>query len=164
MDLIAYYTIADCLANPLLLDSSPIIELKKESNDPEDTEFGEGFEFSTASFIDDDWLLVRAPDDFSPLGLWSMNDMKMARRITVEGKCGNLLAIDREWAWDLFEHPKLIHLESGKIEWAAPDIDSGRQNSSIIGDMELPVVAWDRENGRLAISAETSVHVLTLRR
>lgn len=164
LDLVAYYPIADCLANPLLLDACPTIELEKEPNAPEDIEYGERFEFSTASFIDDDWLLIRAPGDFSPLGLWSMDSRKMARRITVEAKCGNLLAIDHQWAWDLFEHPKLIHLESGKIEWVAADIDSGRQNSSIIGDMELPVVAWDRENGRLAISAETKVDVLTFRR
>jgi hypothetical protein len=164
VDLIAHYTIEDCLNNPLLLDARPIIELKKEPEDPENIEYGDSFEFSTASFINDEWLLIKAPGDSTPLGFWNMNSEKIVRRITVEGKCGNLLAIDDQWAWDLFEHPKLIHLETGKIEWAAADIDSGKQNSSIIGDMVLPVVAWDRETGRLAVSAEHKVEVLTTRR
>lgn len=148
----------------MLLDASPIIELEREPDNTEDTEFEESFEFLTASFVNDDLLLLRAPGDNMPLGLWDMNSRKMVRKITVEGKCGNLIAINDQWAWDLFEHPKLIHLETGKVEWAAADIDSGRQNSSIIGNMELPVVAWDRENGNLAISAENRVEVLTVRK
>jgi len=164
IDLIAHYTIADCLENPLLLDERPIIELEKEPGDPEDIEFGENFEFSTASFISDELLLLKASRDNAPLVLWDMNSRKMVRQITVEGKCGNLRAIDDKWTWDLFEYPKLIHLETGNTEWAAPDIDSGRQNSSIIGDMELPVLAWDHESAKLAISAENKVEVLTIRR
>jgi hypothetical protein len=164
LDLVAYYAIADCMDNPRLLDAVPRIELEKGPDDPEDREYGESFEFSTASFINDEWLLIGAPDENAPLGLWNMYSRKMVRRIKVEGKCGNLLAIDDQWAWDLFEHPKLIHLETGKIEWAAADIDSGKQNSSIIGHMEVPLVAWDRENGKLALSAEKKVEVLTIRR
>jgi len=40
-------------------------------------------------------------------------------KITTGQKLGHLLAFDKNWAWDIFQYPKLIDLKTGRIEWHA---------------------------------------------
>lgn len=92
---------------------------------------------------------------------WDMDNKKIVRKLKTEQQLGNLLAINENWAWDLFRHPKLIDLRTGKIEWREESIHSGEQNSSIIGNLELPSIALNRQTGKLAIGGENRVEVLS---
>jgi hypothetical protein len=164
IDAIARYFIPDCLNNPLLLDASPLTGMEEGAENPDSEEDDQSFEFSTASFISDELLLMGLPGLNTSIGIWDMTSSRIVRRMAIQGQYGHLLAIDEYWAWDLYLHPKLINLQTGAIDWTAEDIDSGRQTSSIIRGMVLPAVAWDREHGRLAIGGENKVDVLSFRR
>jgi hypothetical protein len=159
LDAIAYYDIAECLANPRLLDASPMVELEEFGIEGA-IDQGELMEFGTGSFIDDDLLLVGKTEGGAEAAFWDLRSRKIVHRIKIEGPYGNLLAIDEHWAWDLYQHPKVIDLTTGKIEWISEDIFSGEQNSSIIGSRVLPPVAWSRRLGKLAIGGENKVEVL----
>jgi len=163
MDAIARYSIPDCLDNPLLLDASPLTGMDEGAEGPYSEDEDEYLEFSTASFISDELLLMGLPGLNTSIGIWDMTSGRILRRVLIQGQYGHLLAIDEHWAWDLYRHPKLINLQTGAIEWMAEDIDSGSQTSSIIRGMVLPALAWDRENGRLAIGGKGKVDVLSFR-
>jgi hypothetical protein len=159
VDMISSYVIPDCLKNPLLLDvSAPI---KKQDDTPE-KEYGSVFDFSSAIFLNDQQLLALAPGANSSLYWWDMDNKKVSRKLETGLPLGNLLAIDEHRTWDLFHHPTLIDLETGNIEWQQEDIYSGNQNSSIISDLQLPPIAWNRKTGKLAIGGENKVEILTL--
>lgn len=160
IDMITFYTIEDCLKNPLLLDEC--VHIKTQDEEANEKEFGDDFEFSSASFLNDQRLLVVTPGANSTLYWWDMNNSKVIRKLKTEDQLGDLLAIDERKAWDLFYHPKLIDLDKGKIEWQEESINSGNQNSSIIHDLQLPPIAWNRKTSKLAIGGENKVEILTL--
>jgi hypothetical protein len=161
LDVIAFYKIEDCLKNPLLLDETTNIAIDaKEENEEE--EFGSNFEFCSASFANNELLLTVPTNANTMLYWWDMNKNKMVHNVETGQQLGNLLAVDQNWAWDLFEYPKLINLVTGKIEWLDQSINSGKQNSAIIGTQGLPPIAWNRNTGKLAIGGENKVEVLSL--
>lgn len=160
VDMITFYTIEDCLKNPLLLDEC--VHIKTQDEEANEKEFGDDFEFSSASFLNDQMLLVVTPGANSTLYWWNMNNRKVIRKLKTEDQLGNLLAIDEHRAWDFFHHPKLIDLDTGKIEWQEEGINTGNQNSSIIHDLQLPPIAWNRKASKLAIGGENKVEILTL--
>jgi hypothetical protein len=163
LDIIAFFNIPDCLTNPPLLDAAidNTIERKTE-DDTQELEYGANFEFCTSSFLNDR-LLVAVPSHANhSLSFWDMAEKKIVRKLETEQQLGNLLAIDENWAWDLFQYPKLIDLRTGNTEWQEKNINSGEQNSSIIISQELPPIAWNREMRKLAIGGENKVDVLGL--
>src|ERR1700709_730801 len=110
VDMITFYTIEDCLKNPLLLDEC--VHIKTQDEETDNKEFGDDFEFSSAIFLSEQRLLVVTPGATSTLYWWDMNSKKVTHKIETGEELGNLLAIDEHRAWDLFHHPKLIDLDS----------------------------------------------------
>jgi hypothetical protein len=150
-DVVRFFNIQECLENPLMLDSGPYIAIK-----------GEDFEFCSASCVDNERLLAVASNANTRLYWWDMITKKMVRSTETGHQLGHLLAINQHFAWDLFEYPKLINLDTGTVEWQDPSINSGQQNSSIIGNLELPPISWNRNTGKLAIGAANRVEVLSV--
>lgn len=151
------------LKNPLLLDATINIEIEDDAeNDTVEKEYGSNFEFCSASLLNDDLLLAVASNANTSLYWWDMGTKKIVRKVETEQQLGNLFAIDENWAWNLFQHPKLIDLKMGKIKWQEESINSGKQNSSIIGNLELPSIAWNRKTDKLAIGGENKVEILSL--
>jgi hypothetical protein len=163
LDVVAWYDLHACLHNPLLLDRVDNIRLKQHPEDKDvDKEYGYDYEFSTASFVTDQLLIAVATNENTKIMCWDMDTKKVVNKIEVSQQLGNLLAIDEDWAWDLFQHPKLINLQTGELTWQDKDIFSGAQNSSIIGNTDLPAIAWNSTTQKLAIAGEQKVDVLTV--
>jgi hypothetical protein len=163
LDVVAWYDLDECLRNPLLLDRVDNIKLKRHSEDKDvDKEYGYEYEFSTASFVTDQLLIAVATNENTKIMFWDMDKKKVTNKIEVSQQLGHLLAIDEDWAWDLFQYPKLINLQTGQIAWQDGDIVSGAQNSSIIVNTDLPAIAWNRTSQKLAIAGHQKVDVLTV--
>ena len=74
------------------------------------------------------------------------------------------MPIDVEHVIGFYEHPKLIHLSTGRIVHSWPHLDTGKQNSSIIGPVhKIPPMAFNTKNTRFAVAGEENITVVTLR-
>jgi len=164
IDKVEIFDIEACLSNPLLLDKRSIYP-----------DFGT--EINSASFIDNERILLSASDGepFDDEGIpalpqlhiaiWQFIKNEMSMPVKVDGAYGNLFAIDDKLAWDLFKFPKIINIETGKIESKLEAINSGLQNSSMLsGDISnYPQICFDRQTSKVAIKIDsTTIEVLSV--
>lgn len=161
-DVIELFDIEKCSSDPKLLDQGKSV-----------TDCGN--EIGTASFIDNDHILIGSfsdegeeddEPDVLPVGhfaVWNFKTAKISAPVKPESRIGNLIAVNSEYAWDLYEYPKIINIKTGKTEAELRDIDTGRQNSSIIHHLPEPfLLSAEKGNRRLAVSNGSSVEVLEL--
>lgn len=160
LDAVYVFNIADCIKNPLLLDES-------------DVRPDYGVEVCTASFITGSKILVGSSyevfDDeniiLPPLNIaiWDFQESQLTNIAKVNGEFGNLFAINEEFAWDTFNYPKIIHLETGEIADEEKLIFSGQQQSSIVRGLDkFPLIAFNSKTKQLAIGYESKIEILTL--
>jgi hypothetical protein len=75
---------------------------------------------------------------------------------------GTMMAIGDDHVVTFYGHPRLVDLRSGKVVREWPDLDSGRQTSSIVWKARFPPLALDPVHRRFALADAISVHVITL--
>jgi len=73
---------------------------------------------------------------------------------------GRLLVVDSTHVLSLYEHPKLIHVPSGRIVERWPHIASGTWDGCIGQDRQLPPMAWDPVRRRLAVAMGDAIWIL----
>jgi hypothetical protein len=155
------YKIEDILHDPRLLDHNKNIP-------------GFNTEIATASFIDDTNVLLGSsdepemdPDEPSLLppkhiGVWDLEKQAISAVVKVEEPFGHLIAINENYAWDLYEHPKLIDLRTGKVALLLEDIDTGKQRSSFVGSKDASYhYAYSRQLRKLAIGRKNKIDILS---
>jgi hypothetical protein len=126
-------------------------------------------EVESACWLDDDRILVsvgmalddepEGEEDLLPgeLGVWSTSASGWLARSRPPKQPGTLIAFG-EHALALFEHPTLLDPYSGEVVEEWPDIQTGRQDSSIIWRRPLPpAFAADPANRRFAVADGTDV-------
>lgn len=152
VDTVELYDIAACLENPLLLDKSFLYP-------------NFGTEINSASFIDNDRILIASTDeepfdDEVPpllpqkhLAIWNFIKNEITAPIKVKGEFGNLFAINERQAWDMFKFPKIINIQTGEIESKIEEINSGLQTSSIMYEdtEKSPQICFNRETSQIAV-------------
>ena len=133
-------------------------------------------EVESACWLDEDLIVVAttpeepldddSPDELGPseVGVWSIGEARWQSRTALGStRLGSLTAFGRR-VLGLFGHPKLLDPFSGELiaEW--PDIDSGRQDSSIVHHLEPPPPAFaaDTAANRFAIAQGEDVVVVEL--
>ncbi|AMR31691.1 hypothetical protein A0256_09785 [Mucilaginibacter sp. PAMC 26640] len=156
-DVVEIYDIRDCLLKPAHLDRKTLYP-------------DIGVEICTASFINDSLILIGSTDevyddeqscDFSKkLAIWDVKSDTIISHTNVNAEFGNLFVIDDTYAWDLFIYPKIVNFKTGEIVDEDRTIDSGRQNSSIIGD-GTPQIIYNRQTKQIAIARNESIVILT---
>jgi hypothetical protein len=135
-------------------------------------------EVESACWIDADRLLVATdPDEerldapeYQPaslgqgeLGCWSISRGEFIYRTTLGGSAGALMAVGDDHVVTFFEHPKLTNTRTGAVEMTWPDIDSGRENSSIAWHRPPdPPMAFDPAHARFAIADPNGITVVEL--
>jgi len=158
-EIVEVFNIADCIKNPLLLDQS---DLRPKFD----------VEICTANFIDSSNVLIGSSNDVidedavdlpvKHLAIWNLTTNQVTNSIKVKGEFGNVYAINKRYAWDTFEFPKIIDLTTGEIIEKDETIDSGKQNSSMITDSsKLPLIAFNQQTKQLAIAKNDKIEVLT---
>lgn len=134
-------------------------------------------EVNTAEFLNDDLIVINSTDDepldeealndkvnlqSNQIGLYVISENRFKKKVQLDQKSGTLIPINEDFVIDLYDYPKLINLNTGKIIQEFKDINSGQQNSSIIHHIEpVPPMAFDRTNKRLAIANGQKIEVLT---
>ncbi len=161
-DFVEIFDIEECIKNPKTLDQSMIT--------PE-----VGTEISTASFINNELVLIGGSHDAEPfdddfpdqlqngqIGIWNLKTNIVSDIIKPECVIGgNLIAIDETFAWTLYENPKIINYKTGEIVDEIKEIWSGKQVSSIIHTTkDLPLIAFNRKTKQIAISKDETIEIL----
>lgn len=152
------FDIEACMRDPRLLDNSSYPAHF-------DVEIG------SASFLDDDTVLLAATDEdmgaddpelwHHQLAWWDLRTGELSTPVAAPGKRGIVVAISRELAWDLYEHPKLLNLTTGAVvqQWDA--VHSGRQNSAFYPDTTVQV-AYSPDRRVLLVKTAETVEVIQL--
>ena len=160
IDVIELFDIEKCFENPNLLD--------KGINIP-----NVNAEISSASFIDNDKILVLASQEGwadeetdlikdGQIATWNFKTGEILNPLTTNSEIGNVFAIDDTKCWDLYDYPKIIDLKSGKVIDEIKEIDSGKQGSSIIHHLaDLPKIAFNRKTKQIAIAKDNTIEILS---
>ncbi len=160
IDVIELFDVERCFENPNLLD--------KGMNIP-----NVNAEISSASFIDNDKLLVRASNEDwadeetdiikdGQIATWNFKTGRILNPVNVNSEIGNVFAIDETKCWDLYNYPKIIDLKSGNVIDKIEEIDSGKQGSSIIHHLaDFPKIAFNKKTKQIAIAKDNAIEILT---
>lgn len=159
LSVITVFDIEECFKNPLLLDKSEI-------------EPKVGSEINTACFVNETEILIGCSEEEpydedlaeilpqNSVAFWNVETNKISKPTKLNFEFGNLFAINKKYAWDLYKFPKLINLESGEIEFKNEDLFSGKQNSSIIGYLDnQPNIAFDKKTKKIAITNKEKIEI-----
>jgi hypothetical protein len=94
------------------------------------------------------------------LAVWDFKKQSIINRLKVSGTFGNIVAIQDNLAWDLFQYPKLIDLQTGEIIDKLEALATGTQTSSIIHHLnQVPNIIYNRKLNKVAVkTASNSNH------
>lgn len=134
-------------------------------------------EVCSAEFLNDDLLIISSSNEepfddeelndavnLNPrqLGLFSIEQNAFIKKVTIDFKLGTQIPIDENVVIDLYEHPKLIDLNSGNIIQKFEDINSGKQDLAIVHHVDaVPPIAIDKLNKRIAIANGNKIELLS---
>ncbi|CAM3966117.1 hypothetical protein MUGA111182_19645 [Mucilaginibacter galii] len=161
LDEIVVFDIIKCLNNPKLLDDPQLCP-------------NVGVEICTASFIDDETVVIGSSDEIfnednieclppKHIALWDLKTNELSKPVRTKDSTANLYAIDSSQAWDMFCFPKIVNIITGETIAENKEIDSGKQNSSIINiKASVPAIIFNNQTKQIAIMADEKITVLSL--
>lgn len=129
-------------------------------------------EVCSAAFVEDDLLMVSSASDpeYSDSDSWlppcsiALYDVKKYQCVVTasfDEPIGTIIPVNSRLAFSLYENPKLIDLEAGKIVYRWRDISSGLQESSILRNAPIvPPMAFDHMRKRLAVASQDFIHII----
>lgn len=129
-------------------------------------------EASSAAFVGNDKLIITSDIDpayieddawLQPGGMlvYDIISRKVITTADLKAHLGTMLPINSRFVVEFYEHPKLIDIEEAEIIHRWEDIDSGKQESSIIWHIDpIPPIALDFAHQRFAVSTGSSIRVV----
>jgi hypothetical protein len=163
-DTLALYDLDQALNNPTLLDKVECEGLENWSG-----------EVNSATFLDDDHLVlaensdsVRYGEDATgqtpgTIGILSLKEGRLLSKCCHDPAAGIMMPIDQEHIITFYQHPKIVHLPSGRIVASRPEIHTGVATSSIIHHhAPTPPLALDPERKRFAVAQGKEIVVVTV--
>lgn len=152
------FDVSRALEQPASLDTSPGLELSEDSFT----------EVHSAAFGARDTVLLDCsgfddgPEDgeHSQLVVYACLERRVLSRVAVKAPLGTLMGLG-EYAVAFHRHPRLIELATGRVVQEWPELDTGRQGSSIIHHLPpLPPLAVDPEGRRFAVGTAKGIEVI----
>jgi hypothetical protein len=163
-DTLALYKLESVLRDPSLLDKIECGGL----------EVWKG-EVNSAAFLDDDHLIMAENSDsvrygegsigetLGTIGVLSLTESKLVSQCQHQPAAGIMVPLDSEHIVAFYEHPKIVHLQSGRVVASWPEIRTGVATSSIIHHHDpTPPPALDPERKRFAVAQEKEIIVVTI--
>ena len=132
-------------------------------------------EVGSAAFLDDDIFVVgttgegfidpNEPEDpglgANQIGLFSIAKNRFIKTCSVDRDFGVLIPMTVDYVLDLYEHPKVIDINTGSVLETFPDIESGKQRTAIVHHPELmPPVALALSERKIAVGTSTTIEIL----
>lgn len=158
LDCVQLFSIPDALNHPGHLDGSLPVDLPQELCG-----------VSACVFQGNNSLLLAGRDEFKDKAAYyvAQYDIKEARIKTkseLQTLPGTIMPVGDDHFVGFYECPKLFEISSGKIIQSWPELDSGKQTSSIIAGNQapLPPLALDPERHRFAVANPKSITVVQL--
>ena len=166
VDSVCFFDIGAAIEDPTVLD------------DPTFPNLEACCEMNSAAFLGNDRLLLAsAPEsedfreedhaDFTPghLGVFRLNDNRFERVIKMDDVVGTMMPVGADHVVAFYQHPRLINWHTGEVVASWPDINTGKQNSSILWhhDAPPPVMALDPVRSRFAVAEKDQITVIELR-
>ena len=153
------FDIKDCFHNPMLLD-------KFDVEPPVDVEI------VTASFIDNKRVLIGSSNEVidednlsmfaNQIATWDLQTNTISNQVAIDVEFGNLFVINERFAWDLYNFPKIIDTNSGRVIDSNKNINSGKQRSAIVSKSAgLPQIIFNYQTKQIAISGDEKIEILT---
>lgn len=89
-------------------------------------------------------------------------DLENPATTPVESVPGTMMPIGSDYAVGFYEYPKLFELRTGRITQTWPELNTGRQNSSIIHNQSIPPLAMDNKRSRFAVADQKHITIIEL--
>ncbi|WNG33682.1 hypothetical protein F0U61_08595 [Archangium violaceum] len=156
-------------------DVALALEQPQSLDEPKNIELGESFiEVHAAAFGERDTLVLECSgldgegtpfaderlQDSVCLAVYSPAERRFLSIAPVEQFPGTLLVVGG-YAVGFNEHPKLFELATGRVVEQWPELNTGRQGSSIIRHLPpLPPLALDPAGRRFAVATDKSIEVV----
>ena len=170
-DSLCLYRIADVLARPEALDDWHGWGESVPTHDGP---------VSSAAFLEPDLLLMSSAKDGDNLGnedpdalclrpgtvaVYNLAERRYISIGPLEDEAGTLMPLGADHVIGFYDHPKLIHLPTGRVLHRWPDLKTGHQNSSILlGQQDpLPPLALDPTRRRFAVADDETITVVIFR-
>ena len=158
LDAVQLFCIPDALKTPSVLDKFAHLELPEEL-----------FEVHAAVFQDNQYIIMAGDNGGEPgeegpfLVRYDLREGAVNLKTRMQETAGTIMALNSEYVVGFYEHPKLIEIASGNVVQKWPELNSGKQNSSIIRHAEkLPPFALDSDRMRFAVADQKGITVIQL--
>lgn len=157
LDRLVLFNVRDALLKPKILDVSANMELSEEL-----------WEVHSAAFQGSDSIIMTADEEGGTendrlLIRYSLRDGKIDFIIPLEEVVGTIMPLNDDFLIGFHEHPKLIQIATGKVVHRWLELNTGKQDSSIIYHHgKIPPLALDPEHMRFAIADEEGITVIQL--
>jgi hypothetical protein len=158
LDAIQLFPVSEVLRNPRILDHYVDLELPKEM-----------FEVHAAAFQDNEFVIMVGDNGGEPgkerqrLTRYEIKRNRLDFEVSLEETAGTIMPVSNEYFVGFHEHPKLFEISSGKVVQRWPEINSGKQNSSILHHLEtIPPIALDPMRQRFAVADSSKITVIQL--
>lgn len=162
-------------------DVAHIYDLEAALNDPAQLDMGGikldvQFEVSSAAFLGNEKVVISSsshtydkereePWQVVPhaLYVYDLSKREIISNVKPEDNVGTVMPVNEELVMGFYEHPKLISLKTGATISRWPNLEAGKQTSSLIGDDDLvPPLALDPVNRRFAVANKTMITVVQI--
>ena len=155
LDLVHLFSIHDALEHADHLDKPIPMNLPDEL-----------FAVNAAAFQSNDTLLLagNAEDSDSPtyVAEYRLKEGAIARKSVLHSVPGTIMPVGRDHFIGFYEHPKLFDIASGNVTQSWPELNSGKQKSSIVWQEVPPPLALDAANKRFAVADANGITVIQL--
>jgi hypothetical protein len=105
----------------------------------------------------------RSPMRPGTVGVFNLTSKTWKYVVPVAANIGTMFLVDENHVLGVYEHPKLVEIATGAIVREWPELETGKQNSSIIWGIDpVPPMAYDAQSQRLAVVQDKRIEVITI--
>jgi hypothetical protein len=157
LDDVRLFPIREVLQRPSAFDKNARLDLPDEL-----------FEVHAAVFQGNEAVIMVGDSGGEPgeegpfLVRYDLKESRVNLKTRLEETAGTIMAAGSEFIVGFCRHPKLIEISSGKVIQRWLELDSGEQNSSIVFEGKLPLLALDSNRMRFALADSDGITVIQL--
>lgn len=156
LDLVAVYSVLEALKAPEVLDQPMSLDLPEEL-----------FGVHAGAFQEDCNLLLVGSNELEEAppfaGRYNLKTKRIEAKCALAAVPGTVMPVGVNHFVGFYDHPRLFELSTGKIVQEWPDLETGKQDSSIMNGKEpVPPLAMDPTGHRFAVADAKGITAIQL--